>query len=87
MWDKRKVKDEHGHEVDATVVGVAESTEKFSEIVLDDGTKLRAKLVVLEACRLDNRWDPNSDEPVYLVKSQNVVSVVSSPAKLKRPGS
>ena len=87
MWEKRIVEDESGHQVDSTVIGVTESTERFSEITLDDGTMLRAKLVVIEACRLDNRWDPATGNPIYLIQSQNIVSVVNAPDELREPRS
>ena len=84
MAERRKtVTDQHGNPVEGTVVEVAESTERFSEISLTDGTVLRIKTVVTEAVRLDGKWDQDG-HPMYIVRSSNIVSVVDSPAELGR---
>ena len=84
MKERRKpIKLPSGEVVEGTVVDVASSTEKFSEYLLSDGTKLRAKLAIFEAVRHDENWDSEGN-PVYIVRSQNVVVVVDAPKKLKK---
>ena len=65
------------------MVEVEEATERFSEIRLKDGTLLRIKPVVTEALRLENSWD-NDGNPMYIVRSANVVVVDDFDDSLKR---
>lgn len=78
-----KVTDAKGDLVDGTEISVAESTERFCDVQLEDGTQLRAKLSVSSAVRLDDQWD-NQGNPVYLVKSQNVIIVADARDEFKR---
>ena len=80
---KKKVKTNDGKLVDGTVVDIVESTERFSMVRLEDGTTLRTKLSVLEAIRIDGQWD-KEDNPLYVIKQQNIVVIVESPENLKR---
>jgi len=64
-------------------VGVEESTEKWTNVKLEDGTELRIKPTVLSAVRIDGEYD-NDGNPAYLVKAQHLVTVVSVPEKFKR---
>ena len=82
---KKKMKDQSGNWVDATIVGVDESTERFSEVKLEDGTILKVKVTAIEAFRLDGQWD-DAGNPMYSLKSQTIVTVSESPEKLKRKG-
>ena len=77
-------KDPRGSPVDGTVVRVSESVERFCDVTLEDGTVLRAKLVVTEAIRLEGQWD-RAGHPVYQVKSTNVIQVASSPLIRQTP--
>ena len=77
------MKDQSGKTVEGISVSVSETTERFSIIKLDDGTILRAKLSVNHAVRMDDLWDKD-DNPVYIVNSQNIISVVESPESLKK---
>ena len=83
---KRKIRDPSGKIVDGTWVGIIESTERFSDVKLDDGTHLRVRTVVQEVIRFDNLWDPNGN-PVYSVNSTTMPTVLDSPAVLKKPAS
>ena len=58
---------------------VRESTERFSEVTLEDGTVLQVKAVVLDAHRLPDIQGPEGG-PVYNVRTQTV-------ALVKRAGS
>ncbi len=80
---KKKVKDQAGNVVEGTVVGVLESTERFSDVKLDDGTILMTKMNIIQAVRVDGKWD-NEGNPQYVVKSQNVVVIAESPESLMR---
>jgi hypothetical protein len=68
--------------VDASEVTVEESTERWTDVKLGDGTHLRIKPVVVTAARLDNRYDGDGN-PVYLVRVNQIMSVVSAPDILK----
>jgi len=47
--------------------------EEWNEYLLEDGTRLRVKLVVTKILRT-NQIDPEGN-PVYVITSQNVVGV------------
>lgn len=78
-----KVTDAKGNLVEGTEVGVAESIERFCDVHLADGTRLRAKLGISSAVRLHDQWDDQGN-PIYLVKSQNFITVADSPDEFKR---
>ena len=80
---KKRVRDHTGREFDGTVVEVVESTERFSDIKLQDGTSLRMKPVVTEVIRVDGQWD-NEDNPLYIVRSANVMAVSYVAEALKK---
>ena len=78
--EKRKtIRDAQGRTITGVEVGVAESVEKFSEITLEDGTVIRTKLSVVSAIRQDER--DSEGYPIYNIKSQHVVLIVSSPLR------
>ena len=79
----KKVTSPQGKLVDGVVVPIVESTERFSEVILKDGSILQTKLSVLEVVRIENQWD-NEGNPSYVVKSTNVVAVSESPPKLMK---
>jgi hypothetical protein len=64
-------------------VQVNETTERWSDIKLEDGTELRVKTTVLSAVRFPGQWD-NEGHPMYMLKTAPVVALVSSPEKLRR---
>lgn len=69
--------------VDAVEVPVSESSEKWSEYKLEDGTTIRVKQVVLEIMRAVGEYDPDGN-PMYSMKAQPIVSIVDVPNRLKR---
>jgi hypothetical protein len=75
----------NGPMLDAVEVGVAESTERWSEIKLDDGSILRIKPVVIGTARVDGQYDQEGN-PVYTVKVNQVMTVASSPEHLRKGG-
>ena len=68
--------------VDGVEVLVDESSEKWSEYKLEDGTTIRLKQVLTEVIRT-SQYDLEGN-PVYTIKAQPVLSVVDVPDKLKR---
>ena len=55
--------------------------EEWNEYETEDGTRIRVKLVVSEIIRTD-RFDHQTDQPMYVVRSGNIV-VVKAPDELK----
>jgi hypothetical protein len=66
-------------------VGISESTEKWSEVKLADGSILRIKPNVLGVVRLDNQYDPEGN-PLYALRSSQVMTVAEAPAHLRKGG-
>ena len=67
-----------------TEVSVVESTERWSEVTLEDGTVFRLKPTVISAVRIDGEYDLEGN-PMYALKAQPLVSLVSVPEHLRRP--
>ena len=61
-------------ELQGTKVDVVESTGRFSDVTLSDGTTLRVKATVTEARRVDGEWDANG-RPIYSITSVTIFSV------------
>jgi hypothetical protein len=72
-----------GRKLEGAEVGVSESSEKWSEFKLDDGTTIRAKLVLISAGRVDGQWDTEGN-PVYAIKSHQVITVAEAPEALRK---
>jgi hypothetical protein len=68
--------------VDAVEVPVVESTERWSDVTLTDGSVLRIKASVLGAVRVDGRYDQEGN-PIYQVKV-NQVMTVDAPQHLRK---
>jgi len=75
-----------GKPVQGTDMEIEESSEKWSEMKLHDGTRIRVKSVVTQVIRMDGAYD-NEGNPVYVVKTSPVISVISTPDFLKRGSS
>jgi len=56
--------------------------EDWNEYQLGDGSIIRMKVVVTNIVRLEDKYD-NVGNPIYVVKSSNVLTV-SAPEKLKK---
>lgn len=69
---------------DGFEVGVKESTERWSEVTLEDGSVLRLKPSVLSAVRIDGEYDPEGN-PMYAVKAGQILLIASAPDRLRRP--
>jgi len=83
---ERKVKIEFGapgNIVDGHEVNVDESTEKWSEYRLSDGTIIRGKMTIIGATRIDGEFDPQGN-PMYAMNMTPTVVILSAPDNLKR---
>lgn len=69
---------------DGSEVPVRESTEKWTEVTLEDGTVFRVKLTILGAVRIDNEYDPDGN-PAYALKMNPMIATIFSEPRLKRP--
>lgn len=68
--------------VDGVEILVDESSEKWSEYKLEDGTTIRLKQVLMEVIRT-SQYDPEGN-PLYTIKAQPILSILDVPEKLKR---
>ncbi len=80
---KKSVPDQAGKMVTGDLVEVEESTERFSDIKLADGTQIRIKTVVVEVIRADDQWDKEGN-PIYVVRSAHVMTVNVEDESLKQ---
>ena len=71
--------------VDAVEISVLESTERWTEAKLDDGSSIRLKVVILGAVRVENQWDANGN-PLYGVRVNDVMVVTNAPDHLRKWG-
>ena len=72
-----------GKTLDGRVVGVEETTERWTDVTLVDGTTFRIKVVVDEAIRSETEWDSQGN-PVYAVVSRNVIRDIRAVETLKK---
>jgi hypothetical protein len=71
---------------DAVEVAVYESTERWTEVKLEDGSIIRLKPVVVAAARVDGQYDQEGN-PAYALKVSQVMVVASAPEHLRKGGS
>ena len=83
MEQRRRITLPDGRTVDAIALGFQAGGEHWNEYLADDQSVIRIKLVVSDVFRLEDQYDPEGN-PMYLVKSTNIMSV-SAPEKLRRP--
>ena len=79
------IKSPDGQEVEGLDIPILESTERFCEFTLADGTVLRVKPVIINAVRMENQWDQD-DNPVYICKNQVMIAVNHTLDSLRRKG-
>ena len=83
---ERKVKvrvQANNKEVVGSEVPIIESTERFTELSLEDGTVVRIKPVVMSAIRVDGQYD-QAGNPVYVLQSSLAVSLSHVPEHMKK---
>ena len=68
---------------DLIEVQIMETTERYTEAKLSDGSTLRIKVAPLGAYRRPGEYDPDGN-PVYTVR-HNVIVLVDAPARLRDP--
>ena len=71
-----------GKEIWAELIPVQQAKEGWSQYLLTDGSIVKIKMVVTDIFRVDGEYDPEGN-PVYYVKSTNVLSV-NAPEELKK---
>jgi hypothetical protein len=69
--------------VSGTEVSVEESLERWSDVTLEDGARIRLKGSVVSAVRVDNEYDPQGN-PLYIVNVTPVMSILEMPDDLKQ---
>jgi hypothetical protein len=81
--EKFKVASPMGRIVDATDLDFEPISEPWASYRLDDGTVIKARLVVNKVVRMDE-WDPITGEPMYNVSHQIVVRATQVSAELRK---
>jgi hypothetical protein len=82
MPQKVKVPIGPNQSADGTRVDFKPVAEPWCEFACEDGTKLKAKLVVSEIVRIDDARTPEGD-PVYVIRSSTILHAVV-PDELKK---
>lgn len=86
MPEQKKKLELAGKELDVSDVPIKKATEPFADYELEDGSILRVKSVVTSVLRLEGLNNPADGNPIYVVVTMPVVSVVSAPKNLiKKP--
>jgi len=67
---------------DGSEIPVKESTERWTEVLLEDGTVLRVKPSVLSAIRIDGEYDADGN-PAYSLKVAPTMTL-TAPEHLKK---
>lgn len=83
MERKTKVPGPSGSMVDGWDVPIKESTERWTDVTLEDGSILRIKPSILGAVRIPGQYDPEGN-PMYALKSTVTMIVAEAPENLKR---
>jgi hypothetical protein len=72
-----------GEKAEAVEVQVEESTERWSDFQLQDGTMLRAKATILSAARVEGQYDQLGN-PMYQINIAPVITIVNVPDRLRK---
>ena len=67
-----------GKPYDLVSVPIDSSAEQYNTYHLQDGTTLRVRLVMMDVLKAEGAFDQEGN-PIYLLKSQNVVTVIPKP--------
>jgi len=68
-----QIRDPEGNPTEADRIAIKHADDPWLIYELEDGTKLRIKLIVSSVFRLKDKYTPDGD-PVYITRSQNVVT-------------
>lgn len=77
-----KIRAPDGRVVNAEDIDFKVVKEEWNEYKLDDGTKLKVKLVLTSVIRTED-CDPMTGDPVYVIKTGNMLKAIV-PDKLKK---
>ena len=69
---------------EGTEVQIKEATERWTDVILEDGSELRLKATVFGAVRLDGKFDPEGN-PLYVLKANPVMVIANAPENLRDP--
>ena len=85
MSDFRLVDDPEnpGRQVEAVNIPIKTAEEPFTRIRLTDGTTLTMRMTIVEALRLNDRWNKDG-QPIYTVTCSGSMSIASPPELLKK---
>ena len=72
----------NGRQVEALPVEVNQTSERWNEYFLEDGSVLKMKLVLKKVFKVEGEYDAEGN-PVYVMQSTNVTTV-SAPENLKK---
>jgi len=72
-----------GNLVDAEVVDVDQSTDRWCEYKLEDGAVIRAKPIIIGFLRVPGQYDPEGN-PLYAIRGGVTHAIVSVPDSLKK---
>lgn len=82
MNDKIIEKMPDGTTIELVSVPIKESSERWSDVTLDDGTKVKLKLNIISVQRALNKYD-NNGVPMYRIKTAPFIFVDFVPDELK----
>ncbi len=71
-----------GGEREGTSISINTSQENFNTYLLEDGTVLKFKTVLIDVIRLDDEYDDDGN-PLYVTRTKNIVTA-ESPDSLRR---
>ena len=83
---EREITGPDGQRARAVEVSFQSAQEHWNEYLLDDGSVVRLKPVATEVFRLVDRHDAEGN-PIYVLKSTNIVVVRAADHLRQRPGS
>jgi hypothetical protein len=69
-------------DIEGRSVAISESTERWTELKLEDGSILRVKPAIVRVIRADDKYDQEGN-PIYVIQGGQVMVVGSSPEHLR----
>ena len=83
---ERKTRVMHnGKMVDGFDVPVTESSERWSEFTLEDGTIIRVKVNLIAAVRIPDEFDAQGN-PIYVINAGPTIGVLPTDTNLMKKG-
>jgi hypothetical protein len=72
-----------GDLVEGYEVPVSEALERWSDITLEDGTRMRVKVNVVAAIRIPDQFDAFGN-PLYVINMSPTMAIVEAPPALRK---